>query len=52
LFGSNERVSENRPMDAQTLPNVKMPNRHNLIVRFPGGIWAVTLRAAPQSILA
>jgi len=31
----NKLIGENDTMNAQTLPNVKMPNRDGFIVRFP-----------------
>jgi cytochrome c len=35
---SRSRIGDNDTMNAQTLPNVKMPNRDGFIVRFPDAI--------------
>ena len=35
IFSLNKLIGENDVMNAQTLPNVKMPNRDNFIIRFP-----------------
>jgi cytochrome c len=34
----NKIIGENDVMDAKTLPQVKMPNRDNFIIRFPDRI--------------
>ena len=38
LFAENKLIPADEPMDAQTLPKVKMPNRDNFIVKFPNRI--------------
>ncbi len=38
LFAINNLIGENDVMNAQTLPNVKMPNHDNFIVKFPDRI--------------
>ncbi|HVY59265.1 MAG TPA: hypothetical protein VHA77_15550 [Xanthobacteraceae bacterium] len=38
LFPVNKLIGENDGMNAQTLPQLKMPNRGNFIVRFPDKI--------------
>jgi cytochrome c len=38
LFAANRLIGENDVIDAKTLPQVKMPNRDNFIVRFPDRI--------------
>jgi S-disulfanyl-L-cysteine oxidoreductase SoxD len=38
LFAGNKLIPEDEPMNAQTLPKVKMPNRDNFIIRFPDRI--------------
>ena len=35
ILAQNKLISENDPMNAQTLPKVQMPNRGGFIVRFP-----------------
>jgi cytochrome c len=35
LLSLNKLIGENDVIDAQTLPQVKMPNRDNFIIRFP-----------------
>ncbi len=36
IFAINKLIGENDVMNAQTLANVRMPNRDGFIVRFPG----------------
>jgi S-disulfanyl-L-cysteine oxidoreductase SoxD len=38
LLAANKIIGENDVMDAQSLPEVKMPNRDNFIIRFPDRI--------------
>jgi cytochrome c len=38
LFAANNLIPPDRPMNAQTLPKVKMPNRDNFIIKFPDKI--------------
>ena len=38
LLAGNKIIPEDEPMNAQTLPKVKMPNRANFIIKFPGRI--------------
>ena len=38
ILAENKLIGANEPMDAQTLPKVKMPNRDNFIIRFPDRI--------------
>jgi S-disulfanyl-L-cysteine oxidoreductase SoxD len=38
LLSANKLIGENEVIDAKTLPQVKMPNRDNFIVRFPDRI--------------
>jgi S-disulfanyl-L-cysteine oxidoreductase SoxD len=38
LLSSNKLIGENDEINAKTLPQVKMPNRDNFIVRFPDRI--------------
>jgi hypothetical protein len=38
LFAENKLIPADEPMNAQTLPKVKMPNRDNFIIRFPNRI--------------
>jgi S-disulfanyl-L-cysteine oxidoreductase SoxD len=38
LFAGNKLIPEDEPMNAQTLPKVKMPNRENFIIKFPNRI--------------
>jgi S-disulfanyl-L-cysteine oxidoreductase SoxD len=38
LLAGNKLIPEDEPMNAQTLPKVKMPNRDNFIIRFPDRI--------------
>jgi S-disulfanyl-L-cysteine oxidoreductase SoxD len=38
LLAANKLIGENDVMNAQTLPQVKMPNRDNFIVKFPDRI--------------
>ena len=38
LFAENKLIPADEPMNAQTLPKVKMPNRDNFIIRFPDRI--------------
>jgi S-disulfanyl-L-cysteine oxidoreductase SoxD len=38
LLAGNKIIAEDQPMNAQTLPKVKMPNRHNFIIKFPDRI--------------
>jgi len=35
ILAGNKLIDENAAMDAKTLPQVKMPNRDNFILRFP-----------------
>jgi S-disulfanyl-L-cysteine oxidoreductase SoxD len=35
IFSLNKLIGENEPMNAQTLPKVRMPNRDGFIIRFP-----------------
>ena len=35
ILAGNKIIDENAVMDAKTLPQVKMPNRDNFIIRFP-----------------
>ena len=35
ILAGNKLIEENAVMDAKTLPQVKMPNRDNFIIRFP-----------------
>ena len=35
ILAQNKLIGENDTMDAQALPNLKMPNRNGFIVRFP-----------------
>ncbi len=36
LLAGNNIIPADEPMNAQTLPKVKMPNRDNFIIKFPG----------------
>jgi cytochrome c len=38
LLAANKLIGENDVMDAKTLPQVKMPNRDNFIIKFPDRI--------------
>jgi mono/diheme cytochrome c family protein len=38
LFAENKLIPADEPMNAQTLPKVKMPNRDNFIIKFPSRI--------------
>jgi cytochrome c len=38
LFAANKLIGPEETMNAQTLPKVKMPNRDNFIIKFPGKI--------------
>jgi cytochrome c len=38
LLAGNKIIDENAVMDAKTLPQVKMPNRDNFIIKFPDRI--------------
>jgi len=38
LLAANKLIGENDEIDARTLPQVKMPNRDNFIIRFPDRI--------------
>jgi S-disulfanyl-L-cysteine oxidoreductase SoxD len=38
LFAANKLIPEDEAMNAQTLPQVKMPNRENFIIKFPDRI--------------
>jgi S-disulfanyl-L-cysteine oxidoreductase SoxD len=38
LFAENKLIPADEPMNAQTLPKVKMPNRDNFIIKFPNRI--------------
>jgi S-disulfanyl-L-cysteine oxidoreductase SoxD len=38
LLAANKLIGENDEIDAKTLPQVKMPNRDNFIIRFPDRI--------------
>jgi hypothetical protein len=38
LLAGNAIIPQDEPMNAQTLPKVKMPNRNNFIIKFPGRI--------------
>ncbi len=38
LLAGNNIIPADEPMNAQTLPKVKMPNRDNFIIKFPGRI--------------
>jgi mono/diheme cytochrome c family protein len=38
IFSLNKFIGENDTMDAQTLPKVKLPNKGNFIIKFPGQI--------------
>ncbi|MFZ3350203.1 MAG: c-type cytochrome [Xanthobacteraceae bacterium] len=38
LLAGNNIIPQDEPMNAQTLPKVKMPNRNNFIIKFPGRI--------------
>jgi S-disulfanyl-L-cysteine oxidoreductase SoxD len=38
LLAANELIPKDQPMNAQTLPQVKMPNRDNFIIKFPDRI--------------
>jgi cytochrome c len=38
LLAANKLIGENDVIDAKTLPQVKMPNRENFIIRFPDRI--------------
>jgi len=38
LLAGNKLIPEDEPMNAQTLPKVKMPNRDNFIIKFPNRI--------------
>ena len=38
ILALNKIIGENDVMDAKTLPQVKMPNRDNFIIRFPDRI--------------
>ena len=35
ILAGNKIIDEKAVMDAKTLPQVKMPNRDNFIIRFP-----------------
>ena len=35
ILAANKLIDENAVMDAKTLPQVKMPNRENFIIKFP-----------------
>jgi len=35
ILALNKLIGDNDTMNAQTLPNVKMPNRDGFIIRFP-----------------
>ena len=38
LLAGNKIIDETAVMDAKTLPQVKMPNRENFIIKFPDRI--------------
>ena len=38
LLAANKLIAEDQAMDAKTLPQVKMPNRDNFIIKFPDRI--------------
>jgi cytochrome c len=38
LFAENKLIPADEPMNAQTLPKVKMPNHDNFIIKFPDRI--------------
>jgi S-disulfanyl-L-cysteine oxidoreductase SoxD len=38
LFAENKLIPADEPMNAQTLPKVKMPNHDNFIIKFPNRI--------------
>jgi mono/diheme cytochrome c family protein len=38
ILAGNKLIGENDVMNAQNLPQVKMPNRENFIIKFPGKI--------------
>jgi cytochrome c len=38
LLAANKLIGENDEINAKTLPQVKMPNRDNFIIRFPDRI--------------
>jgi S-disulfanyl-L-cysteine oxidoreductase SoxD len=38
LLAGNKLIPDDEPMNAQTLPKVKMPNRDNFIIKFPDRI--------------
>ncbi|HUD87074.1 MAG TPA: cytochrome c [Xanthobacteraceae bacterium] len=38
LLAANELIPQDEPMNAQTLPKVKMPNHDNFIIKFPDRI--------------
>jgi S-disulfanyl-L-cysteine oxidoreductase SoxD len=38
LFAANKLIPDDESMNAQTLPQVKMPNRDNFIIKFPDRI--------------
>jgi cytochrome c len=38
LLAANKLIPEDEAMDAKSLPQVKMPNRDNFIIKFPGRI--------------
>jgi cytochrome c len=38
LFAGNNLIPKDEVMDSQTLPKIKMPNRHNFIIKFPDRI--------------
>jgi cytochrome c len=38
LFAENKLIPTDEPMNAQTLPKVKMPNHDNFIIKFPNRI--------------
>jgi mono/diheme cytochrome c family protein len=38
ILAENKLIGASEPMNAQTLPKVKMPNRDNFIIRFPDHI--------------
>jgi cytochrome c len=38
LLAANKLIGETDEMNAKTLPQVKMPNRDNFIIRFPDRI--------------
>jgi S-disulfanyl-L-cysteine oxidoreductase SoxD len=38
LLAANKIIPDDEPMNAQTLPKVKMPNRNNFIIKFPDRI--------------